>query len=86
MEGRREGVQQCVNEQHESESGPQLGQSWASRLLTGYNRAPQGPPTPWLPDMFASAFHSFYATHSRDGAQLQSEQTSAFKLFERQES
>lgn len=31
------GVQQCVNEQHESESGPQLGQSWASRLLTGYN-------------------------------------------------
>lgn len=35
--GEGEGMRQCVDEQHESESGPQLGQSWGSLLLTGYN-------------------------------------------------
>lgn len=35
-------VQDCVAEQHESESGPQLGESWGSLLLTACNSVEQG--------------------------------------------
>lgn len=34
MDGRVEGLQQWVAEQHESDCGPQLGQSWCSLLIT----------------------------------------------------
>lgn len=39
-EGEMEGVQHCVAEQHES--GPQLGCSWGSVLLTACNSVEQG--------------------------------------------
>lgn len=34
VEGWMEGFQQWVAEQHESDCGPQLGQSWGSLLIT----------------------------------------------------
>lgn len=35
-------LQGWVDEQHESESGPQLGRSWGSLLLTERNSVKQG--------------------------------------------
>lgn len=44
---RDEGLQQWVAEQHESECGPQLGQSWGSLLITERRSQAGAEAAPW---------------------------------------